>query len=122
MTFKPGQSGNPSGRPPMPKPVREAIRSNGELAVNRMEQLLSDDSAWGPKGWMRPREQILLATTAQERAYGKIESVSVDHYHGGSIELQAKRASISQQLEHIADQLPERRGQLSVLDALEITD
>ena len=122
MTFKPGQSGNPSGRPPMPKPVREAIRSNGELAVRRMEQLLSDDSAWGPKGWMRPREQILLATTAQERAYGKIESVSVDHHHGGSIDLTAKRISISDQVASIADQLPERRGQRSVLDAIEITD
>ena len=111
--FKKGQSGNPSGRPKMAKPIREAIRSNGELAVNRMTQLLSDESGWGKNGWMKPREQILLAVAGQERAFGRIEN----HHHGGSIEVQAKPLSISQQLESIADRLPERRAQRSVLDA-----
>ncbi|MEP6389998.1 MAG: DUF5681 domain-containing protein [Halioglobus sp.] len=107
--FKKGQSGNPSGRPKMPVEVREAIRSNGELAVNRMTQLLSDESAWGQSGWIKPREQILLATAAQERAFGKVHSVAVDHLHGGSIDLTAKQASISDRLASVADQLPERK-------------
>lgn len=38
-----------------------------------MGQLLSDDTAWGKNGWMKPREQIVLATTAQERACGKLK-------------------------------------------------
>ena len=115
--FKKGQSGNPSGRPPMPPEVREAVRANGCLAVRRMEQLLEDDSAWGPEGWMKPREQILLATTAQERAYGKIETVSIDHRHGGNIDLTAKHDSFQDQLYRMADQLPERKAQRAVLEA-----
>jgi hypothetical protein len=113
MTFQKGISGNPSGRPAMAKPVREAIKSNGELGVNRMQQLLSDDSAWGQTGWMKPREQIVLATAAQERAYGKIEN----HRHGGSIELEAKRISMSEQLNRLAHRLPERISQRSAVDA-----
>ena len=117
MMFKKGQSGNPSGRPPMPPEVREAIRANGEIAVRRMDQLLADDSAWGPEGWMKPREQILLATTAQERAYGKIETVWVDHRHDGNIDLTAKYPSVQDLLHRIADKLPERQAQKSILDA-----
>ena len=47
MPWKKGQSGNPGGRPKLNADVREAIQSNGELAVQRMRQLLTDDSAWG---------------------------------------------------------------------------
>ena len=50
-------------------------------------------------------------------AYGKIESVSVDHQHGGSIVLRAKHASFSEKLEKIADQLPERKAQRAAIDA-----
>jgi hypothetical protein len=117
MTFRKGQSGNPSGRPAMPPQIREAIRANGELAVRRMEQLLSDETAWGPAGWMKAREQILLATTAQERAYGKIETVSIDHQHAGSILLEAKHASFNERLEKIAHLLPERKAQRAAIDA-----
>ena len=68
--FQKGKSGNPSGRPKIPQEVREAIRNNGEMAVTRMSDLLMDDSAFGSKGWIKPREQILLLATAQERAFG----------------------------------------------------
>jgi hypothetical protein len=82
-----------------------------------MSELLNDDSAWGKTGWIKPREQILLATAGQERAYGKIESVAVNHQHGGSIVLQAKHARFQDVLEKIADQLPERVAQRRALDA-----
>ena len=115
--FKKGQSGNPSGRPKTAPEVREAIQSNGLIAVRRMSELLNDDSAWGAHGWIKPREQILLATVGQERAFGKIETVSIDHQHGGSILLQAKHASFNERLEKIADQLPERKAQRAAIDA-----
>ena len=116
MRFKKGQSGNPRGRPVMPKEVREAIRNNGEMAVMRMSYLLMDDSAFGPKGWIKPREQILLLATTQERAFGRAHNIEVDHHHGGSISLKAKHARFQDVLEKIAGQLPERKSQRAVLD------
>ncbi|MEP5088834.1 MAG: hypothetical protein ABJR23_05345, partial [Paracoccaceae bacterium] len=64
MRFKKGQSGNPRGRRVMPPEVREAIRSNGEVAVRRMAGLLNDDAAWGADGWLAPIEQIKLLAVA----------------------------------------------------------
>ena len=68
--WKPGQSGNPAGRPPMPVEVREAIRANGRLGVERMRQLLMDDTAWGPKGWIDAKTQVKLAEVAITKGYG----------------------------------------------------
>ena len=109
--FIKGQSGNPSGRPKTAPEVREAIQNNGAIAVRRMADLLNDDAAWGPNGWIKPREQILLASIAQERAFGKSQTVAVDHQHGGSVLV----ASQSQRLRQIADQLPERKRQTVVI-------
>ena len=117
MTYRKGQSGNLSGRPAMPPEVREAIRANGELAVRRMSQLLLDDTAWGPNAWMKPREQIQLLSVAQERAYGKAQSVAVDHFHGGTIDVKAKHAPLQDQLRRISDQFPERKAQRRIVDA-----
>ena len=114
--FQKGKSGNPSGRPKIAPEVKEAIQNNGLTAVRRMSELLNDDSAWGAHGWIRPREQILLATAGQERAYGKIENVAVDHLHGGSIVLQAKHARFQDVLGRISDQLPERISQRRIVE------
>ncbi len=98
--------------------VREAIQSNGELAAQRMRQLLTDDSAWGKDGWMRPREQILLASLGQERAFGKPMDVMVGHVHEGAIELRPNDPNVPRpSLREIADRLPERRAQQRVIEA-----
>ncbi len=65
---------------------------------------------------MKPREQIMLASLAQERAYGKSESVTVGHVHGGSVELTAGRFNPTESLQRIADRLPERRAQQKVIE------
>lgn len=70
MTWVKGQSGNPSGRPRMDPQVREAIRHNGVVGVERMRELLDDDSAWGRDGWLDPKVQVQLAETAIVRAFG----------------------------------------------------
>ena len=116
--FMKGQSGNPSGRPKMAPEVRAAIRDNGKLAVMRMSELLNDDTAFGPKGWIKPREQILLLAAAQERAFGKAHNISVDHHLGGS-----RPAPLSDRLARIADQLPEQKSQRAVLNkAIPVAD
>ncbi len=98
--------------------VREDIQSNGELAAQRMRQLLTDDSAWGKDGWMRPREQILLASLGQERAFGKPVDVMVGHVHEGAIELRPNDPNVPRpSLREIADRLPERRAQKVIVEA-----
>lgn len=68
--WKPGQSGNPNGRPKLPAEVKEAIKSNGVKGTERMRELLDDDAAWGPKGWLDAKTQVKLAEVAMVRAYG----------------------------------------------------
>ena len=117
MAWQKGQSGNPGGRPKIDPSIREAIGRNGQMAVKRMHQLLNDDGAWGQGAWMKPREQILLASLAQERAFGKPDSVIVGHVHGGSVELRARVPD----LRAISDQLPERRAKRNAIEAKAVT-
>ncbi len=118
MPWQKGQSGNPGGRPAMHPDVREAIQSNGELAVRRMRQLLDDDTAWGQGGWMKPREQVLLASLGQERAFGKPMDVMVGHVHEGAIEFRPHAPNVPRpSLREIADRLPERRAQKVIVEA-----
>ncbi|MEM9394590.1 MAG: DUF5681 domain-containing protein [Pseudomonadota bacterium] len=117
MPFAKGQSGNPGGRPKMDPEIREAIGRNGELAIKRMQQILKDKTAWGPAGWMKPREQIMLAGLAQERAYGKSAVVHIDHVHDGAVDVRHKPQFDTERIRRMADQLPERRAQRSALEA-----
>lgn len=73
--FKPGQSGNPAGRPKLPPEVKEAMKVNGGKGVERMRQLLDDDTAWGPKGWMDAKTQVKAAETAIKIGYGQQPAV-----------------------------------------------
>ncbi|SNS57003.1 hypothetical protein [Tropicimonas sediminicola] len=79
MTWVKGQSGNPSGRPRMDPQVREAIRQNGVAGVERMRELLDDDTAWGPDGWLDPKVQVQLAETAIVRAFGSHGLANDEH-------------------------------------------
>ena len=117
MAWKKGQSGNPGGRPKLDPAVRQAILANGVKAAERMAELLGDDEAWGKNGWMKPREQILLASLAQERAFGKPMDLSVEHIHAGTIELRPRPVPVRPDLRQFQDDLPERKAQQQIIDA-----
>lgn len=73
MTFKPGQSGNPSGRPKIVmadgKSVRDFAREHTEAAVKTLVDVMTDDAAPPParvsaasaildRGWGKPVQEI----------------------------------------------------------------
>ena len=106
MRFKKGQSGNPRGRPVMPPEVREAIRSNGEVAVRRMADLLNDDAAWGADGWLAPMEQIKLLALAHERAFGRAGALSFGSQHVAAVPLAEDRGMALNQQRRLAALIP----------------
>ncbi len=72
--FKPGHSGNPGGRPKLDPETRKLIQSNGEIAVKRMNDLLSMDELFNRRdengefvsGKLSGKEQIALLALAQD--------------------------------------------------------
>lgn len=62
--FKPGQSGNPSGRPKMSDDVREMLKAATPKAVKLLVSVMDDD---GQKAALR----MDAAKTIIERVYGK---------------------------------------------------
>lgn len=69
-SFKPGQSGNPSGRPKKTQEQKDALQAIRDLAPNAAEVLKSmlDDVNIPPAQRLRAAELIL------DRAYGKAEA------------------------------------------------
>ena len=60
--FKPGQSGNPGGRPRMPDELKEAMRGLAETAVKVLKEAMEGDD---------PRARIMAANAVLDRGYGK---------------------------------------------------
>ena len=126
MVFKPGQSGNPSGRPAMSSEVKAAIKSNGAKAIERMTSLLAMDEVFTRyeandqgevevvAGKFSPKEQLQLLQVAMDRALGKPTDLTVTHQHGGTVGVQARPTT---RLADMADKLPERAAQARVIDA-----
>ena len=90
MTFKPGQSGNPVGRPKITPEEREAIelaRTKTSAAVKRLAELAGRDD--------NPKAAVLACRALLERTYGRPpiakgavwpESVSVSITAGQSLQ------------------------------------
>ena len=62
--FKPGQSGNPSGRPKIPADVREATRAACPEAIALLVSIMRDEDE-------KTAYRMDAAKTLLERAYGK---------------------------------------------------
>ena len=61
--FKPGQSGNPSGRPRRAQAVEELARSFASAAINALAASLGD-----------PRTRVAAAVALLDRGYGQPSS------------------------------------------------
>lgn len=69
-TIAKGSTGNPGGRSRLPPEALKVAKQNGEQAVYVMQQMLTDNTLFGPGGWMDPRDQLRLLELAMNRAYG----------------------------------------------------
>ena len=63
MTFQPGQSGNPGGRPRGGNEVRELARAKSAQAIEKLAELAESDD--------NPRVAALACKTLLERAWGR---------------------------------------------------
>src|SRR5688572_13892701 len=62
--FKPGQSGNPGGRPKIVGEVQELARKTTPMAIKTLERIAGDQKA-------PPAAQVSAATALLDRAWGR---------------------------------------------------
>ncbi len=62
MPFKPGQSGNPNGRPRISGVIAELARQHGPEAIKRLAHWMSSDN---------PKASIAASNALLDRGYGR---------------------------------------------------
>lgn len=78
--FKPGQSGNPSGRPKVPQHVRDAARALTTDALKVLEEIMREGQNEGAR--------VRAAETILDRAWGKAaQQVEVTGSEGGPVQI-----------------------------------
>ena len=81
MAFKPGESGNPSGRPKMPPELIQAFRDRTQDALNTLVEIMNDKEGRGS-------ERVKAAEVIIDRAWGKaIQQAELTGEDGGAIEI-----------------------------------
>ena len=114
--FRPGQSGNPSGRPkqtPQERDFLDLCRVNAPAAMAAVLGVLADPDA-------RPADRLRAAEFIADRAYGKPvnRDVLISMGAGESVE-KLTDAQLLAQLRVIEGGLAENSGEIKELDAPE---
>jgi hypothetical protein len=73
--WKPGQSGNPNGRPKVPTEIKARLSQLGPKAVERLADLMNSDNE---------RVALAAAQTLVERAYGKAKPAEDEKPRAGT--------------------------------------
>ncbi len=108
MTYRRGDQSNPGRRQSPSAGVRQMMRESGEAATRRMLDIMQDDSAWGAEGWLDQKVQVTLLNQAQDRAFGKAETLSVSHSHSHSGSIEHKKTEQPSRPSLKAVKLPEK--------------
>lgn len=66
-SFKPGQSGNPSGRPKVVAEVRDLARQYTPEAIHTLVSIMQDDDA-------NPSARVAASNAILDRGYGKAQA------------------------------------------------
>lgn len=73
MVFKPGQSGNPGGRPKEEMAVKALAREQGPRAIAKLVEIMDN-------AWLFPALQLQAAVALLDRGFGKPKQ---EVEHGG---------------------------------------
>lgn len=104
IPWKPGQSGNPTGRPPLPPELKAKLRDLAPKAVQRLGEMLDDDD---------PRIRGMASQAILDRLYGKptqaveaeVKTTSVQQAHlEVLLNLQARREEAIKTIEGQAEE------------------
>jgi hypothetical protein len=76
--WKPGQSGNPSGRPKIPSEIREMARAASPAALQALVDIVNDRDS-------PPPARVSAANSILDRAYGKPAQPIDGDGEGGAI-------------------------------------
>ena len=89
--FKPGQSGNPGGRPKMPEEMRQILREAGPELARKLLQYTEHPN---------PKIAMWAITEALDRAYGKptqAQDISFDVNNTADVYTQIRRVAMEQE-------------------------
>ena len=93
--FKPGQSGNPGGRPKIPSDVREAIRAACPAAIKLLVKVMKDEEE-------KTAYRLDAAKTLLDRGYGKpmqMQDISLDVTVPVDVTAQIRRLMLKEDIE-----------------------
>lgn len=82
MTFKAGQSGNPSGRPKVPQHIREMARALTEEAIGTAAEIMRNPAETGSA-------RMAAVNAILDRGWGKPSQPLDGDGEGGPIKVQA---------------------------------